>query len=254
MAVDFKSESEVKEYLKNLGIEYRFGCYSEKNPEVCHLLGDYLEAIKKDFKKAGKVYKTNCDEHNYAKSCLKYGTFALLGKGDKKPDYKEAYGYFEKACSLDHADACFNQGIMLIANNETSGIKENPKKGMELLEKACNGKNSNACYYLSGMYISGVKKKFGENKPDENLKKPEEKFQKPEYIVAKDMAKAFKFAMDGCTLGNMYCCANLSQMFKKGEGVEKSQEMADKYKKIALEMQNEVTDNKTLTFQEGLKT
>lgn len=30
---DLKSESEVKEYLNNLGIEYRFGCYSEKKPE-----------------------------------------------------------------------------------------------------------------------------------------------------------------------------------------------------------------------------
>lgn len=33
MAVNFKTESEVQEYLKNLGIEYRFGCYSEKKPE-----------------------------------------------------------------------------------------------------------------------------------------------------------------------------------------------------------------------------
>lgn len=32
-AFDLKSESEVKEYLNNLGIEYRFGCYSEKKPE-----------------------------------------------------------------------------------------------------------------------------------------------------------------------------------------------------------------------------
>lgn len=33
MAYDFKSEAEVKEFLQNLGTEYRFGCYSEKNPE-----------------------------------------------------------------------------------------------------------------------------------------------------------------------------------------------------------------------------
>lgn len=30
---NLKSEEEVKEYLKNLGTEYRFGCYSEKKPE-----------------------------------------------------------------------------------------------------------------------------------------------------------------------------------------------------------------------------
>lgn len=33
MAYNLKSEEEVKEYIKNLGTEYRFGCYSEKKPE-----------------------------------------------------------------------------------------------------------------------------------------------------------------------------------------------------------------------------
>lgn len=33
MAMDFKSESDVKDYIERLGIEYRFGCYSEKKPE-----------------------------------------------------------------------------------------------------------------------------------------------------------------------------------------------------------------------------
>ena len=31
--VDLKSEDEVKDYLERLGIEYRFGCYYEKNPK-----------------------------------------------------------------------------------------------------------------------------------------------------------------------------------------------------------------------------
>jgi hypothetical protein len=29
----------------------RFGCYQERNPKACHLLGDYWEGIKKDFAK-----------------------------------------------------------------------------------------------------------------------------------------------------------------------------------------------------------
>jgi len=31
---------------------------------ACHLLGDYMEAIKGDFAKAYKVYKTNCKYEN----------------------------------------------------------------------------------------------------------------------------------------------------------------------------------------------
>lgn len=33
MAFDLKQEGDVKEYLENLGTEYRFGCFSEKRPE-----------------------------------------------------------------------------------------------------------------------------------------------------------------------------------------------------------------------------
>jgi len=33
MAYDLKKESDVKEYVEKLGVEYRFGCYSEKKPE-----------------------------------------------------------------------------------------------------------------------------------------------------------------------------------------------------------------------------
>jgi hypothetical protein len=33
MAMDMKKESDVKDYIENLGIEYRFGCYSENKPE-----------------------------------------------------------------------------------------------------------------------------------------------------------------------------------------------------------------------------
>lgn len=33
MSVNFQDEDEVKEYVENIGVEYRFGCYSEKKPE-----------------------------------------------------------------------------------------------------------------------------------------------------------------------------------------------------------------------------
>ncbi|KAL3270592.1 hypothetical protein HHI36_021129 [Cryptolaemus montrouzieri] len=242
MAYDFKSETDVKEFLKNLGIEYRFGCYSEKNPEVCHLLGDYLESINKDFDKAAIVYKSNCDDYKYPKSCLKYGTYMLLGKGVRNADQKTAIDYFDKGCELGNASSCLHQGLLCICENEDKRIVRNVQKGMSLLEKSCMGGNANACYYISGMYISGVKK----HQVEETLPNLET------YEVAKDMEKAFKFALQGCDLGNVYSCANLSQMYRKGEGVAKNQELADKYKALALDYQEQIKSNQTLTFQEGL--
>jgi len=75
MSYDFKKEEDVKEYIKNLGIEYRFGCFSEKDPQICQLLGDYLETIENNPDKAAKIFKDNCDEHNFGRSCYKYASY-----------------------------------------------------------------------------------------------------------------------------------------------------------------------------------
>ena len=52
--------------------------------------------------------------------------------------------------------------------------------------------NASSCYYISGMFIQGVKG---------NLEK--------------DMSKAFQYSIKACNLGNMYACANVSQVRRK---------------------------------------
>lgn len=47
---------------------------------VCHLLGDFHEAVKGDMEKAAATYKANCDEYSYGKSCAKYGDFKAFGE------------------------------------------------------------------------------------------------------------------------------------------------------------------------------
>uniref|UniRef100_A0A1Y1KJP4 Cytochrome c oxidase assembly factor 7 homolog n=1 Tax=Photinus pyralis TaxID=7054 RepID=A0A1Y1KJP4_PHOPY len=212
---------------------------------VCHLLGDYLEAIDKDYKKASKVYKTNCDEYKYPRSCYKYATYSLLGKGCKQ-NYHDAYRYFEQGCNLDHPESCLHQGLLKVTKHDSSDIPIDILKGMQLLEKACAAKNANACYYLSGMYISGVRK------PDVKVKH-HEKVGDDAYEVKKNMEEAFKYAEHGCNLGHIYSCSNLSQMYSKGDGVVKDVALAEKYRKIALEMQAEIQSTKTLEFGQGIK-
>lgn len=43
--VDFKNEEEVKEYLDNLGVEYHYACYKEKQPDGERVLGVGGEGI-----------------------------------------------------------------------------------------------------------------------------------------------------------------------------------------------------------------
>jgi len=71
-------------------------------------------------------------------------------------------------------------------------VSQDPKIALEKFEKGCTLNNNTCCYYLSGMYITGV-----------------------EETVPKDMPKAFMFSEKACHLGNMFACANTSQMYRK---------------------------------------
>lgn len=103
--------------------------------------------------------------------------------------------------------------------------------------------NGNACFYLSGMFISGVFKK------EERPKNP----QPNDYLIEKDMKSAFEFATKACDLNNMYACANLSQMYMRGDGTEKNEKKAEQLKKKALEMQEQVKKHQAeVKFQQGL--
>ena len=105
--VDLKDSDEVKDYIENLGIEHRFGCYHERDPKACHLLGDYWEAIKKDYAKALKIYSTNCDEYNHGHSCHKVAGYKYVGKGCTK-DGDSAYEYFKKGKLISEISMIMN--------------------------------------------------------------------------------------------------------------------------------------------------
>lgn len=248
MAYNLKQEDDVKEYIENLGIEYRFGCYKEKKPEVCHLLGDYLESIKKDYDKAAKVYKSNCLDYKFGKSCLKIGNYTLVGRGKEKGDPAEALIYFEKGCELNDKVACLHAGMLLTATGPNVNVKRDVPKGYNYLKKSCDQGDDMACHYLSGMYLTGVPKNVAEYNPHNP-----EKNKDINYLIKSDMKQAFHFAKKACELGNMYACANVSIMYKKGDGVEKNEEESKRYFKIAQSIQKVNETTKEIQFQQGLE-
>lgn len=254
------------------------------------MLGDYLETIHRDFEKARKVYQSTCDDYGYAKSCLKYGHYTFIGRGKSgsKPNPTEALQYYEKGCILGDGENCLNAGLLLVSpkmNDRRNFLKVKflftffslifllpivyvntmslnincmlKFQGMEYLTKSCDMNNGNACFYLSGMHISGAEgpiasvndsKPFISSSSETQLKKPVKKTN--DFIIQKDMEKAFTFTYKACELNNMYACANLSQMYARGEGTEKNPEKADIFKKKAIELQDEIKNTKTLAFQQ----
>lgn len=218
MAWNFAKEDDVKEYIENLGIEYRFSCYHEKSAEGCHLLGDYMEAIKKDFPAAASIYRMNCKERNFGLSCNKYGGYLLNGKGCSV-NKKEALEHFEKGCEVGCAKACFGAGVMEASSWENH--QPDARSSMSYFERGCDGNDPRACFHASGIYIKGTES------------------------IPKNSERAFRLSEKACALGDARSCANVSIMYSRGEGVMRSEERAAEYKKAALDIRDQNKGNFT---------
>ncbi len=154
--VDLKDKEEVKEYLENLGIEYRFGCYHEKNPKACHLLGDYMEAVKKDFHRALKIYETNCLDFSFAHSCHKTAGYRSVGKASDK-DLDTAYDLFVRGCDLGYFPSCLNAGLIDQGLAEQTQRKRDPKRAAHYFKRACEGGEiAEACHRYASYFLKGV--------------------------------------------------------------------------------------------------
>jgi len=228
--VDLKNDEEVKEYLENLGTEYRFSCYYEKEPKGCHLLADYLLAIKNDAVTAFQVYLKNCDVRNFAHSCHKVAGFRSEGLGCEK-DTDLSYDYFVKGCELGFPRACFNAGLMDTTNIAPRRRPQSFKAGAEFMKKGCDGDIMDSCYKYSGMMING----FGG-------------------VVEKNLKEAFEASKKGCQLGHMASCHNVSLMYARGDGCEADLEKSKIYRNAAEDMRNQMKDTqRTQNFQRGVE-
>lgn len=223
---DLKDEKQAKQYLDKVGIEYRFQCYDEKRPDGCHRLGDYLEAFKRDYEKALKVYAKNCSENQYGASCFKLGQYRLLGRmGPKDPT--AAFEAYRLGCDSGHGPSCHNAALMCQSGDASTDEKNKFVKAASFLKRGCDSDDIPSCQLLSAYYITG---KEG---------------------LERNMEQAFAFAMKACDRGHMYACGNVARMYKLGEGVAKNEELARQYEKRAKELYKSVTEGeKTIKFSE----
>ncbi|KAK7583878.1 hypothetical protein V9T40_004841 [Parthenolecanium corni] len=221
MAFDFKNEAEVKDYLNNIGIEYRFGCYSEKNPEVCHLLGMYFDVIKNDIEQAKKVYKVNCDSYKWSFSCYKYGY--LLDKENKPENVDNVIHYLNQGCEAGLAKSCYFASVRMGAkaekNQDLPDRESVFQKSLELMNKACTEGVGRACFNLSSIHYLGL----------------------PAISLKKDLTKVLEYSIKGCDNMHVQACVNTSLMYSKGEGTPKNEKLAKVYEEKARELHKQMT-------------
>ncbi|XP_050520267.1 cytochrome c oxidase assembly factor 7 homolog [Daktulosphaira vitifoliae] len=231
MSYNFKKEEDVKEYIKNIGIEYRFGCYNEKDPQICQLLGDYLESIESNPDKASKIFKQNCDERNFGRSCYKYASY-LEKQNSKnlKPILPEMIKYLKKGCDNDSSDGCFAAGMKLNYHSHLiNDIDEKTKslqEGLQYLERACNNRHAEACYVASSIHFNGI----------------EEIGLKP------NKSKFLEYSIKACEQNDIRACVNVSIVYKKGDGVPVDLELAQQFKDKALDIRKQIIEEKGVQF------
>lgn len=211
----WKNKDELKKFIENLGIEYRYGCFEDNNPETCHLLADYLLSIDKARSKAAQVYKNNCDENKFGMSCDAYGRMAFRGQGLEAPNSKLALEYFIKGCDLNEPRACYHGGQILgvVDKNVNKIIPPNLEKSMVMLNKAClSRKIPKACTLIHSLYLKGV------------------------HEVPADLKKAAEYARIACDQDEYMACFNLSRMYHLGEGVPSDKDKSAYYRNRAKDI------------------
>ncbi|XP_034952071.1 cytochrome c oxidase assembly factor 7 homolog [Chelonus insularis] len=221
MAYNFKNPEDVEAYLKNIYLEYRFSCEGEKDPKACHLLGEYEDAIKTDREKSVNIFKENCDERNWAPSCLKYAGMRAHGAGSEK-DLTTAYNYMKKTCDLGNGTGCVRGGIILLMKEFKlmTDRAEQIKLGMEMISKACYKHDvEEGCFQLASIYLGGLKQN-----------------------VQPNFEEAHKLFLKSCEQKNPYACANLSRMYLLGDGIPKNEVLSEAFKRKAEVLMREMKE------------
>lgn len=140
----------------------------------------------------------------------------------------------KKGCELNDGSGCLYAGLLACSKDDV-GIPDKKSlvnEGVAMLDKACSELNEpKACFYLSTIYLGGISGYFEKN-----------------------LQKAYKLSLKCCENGNPYACANIAQMHARGEGVEKNKELADTFRKRAVELENDMKSNRGIQFQQGIGT
>lgn len=134
----------------------------------------------------------------------------LHTKKEKIQAINKALPFFEKGVKADHVGCCFMLGLIYLYGQ---GVRQDGKKGVQLLEQAAYSGSSDAMMYLFSVYrghIPGIK-------------------------VKRNAAKAASWLKEAADAGNMYAKEELGLTCILGNGVRKDPEKGMQYLEEALQ-------------------
>lgn len=220
-------KKEREEYVKNIGIEYRFGCYEEKQASACQLLAEYHEAIEQNFGEAFKQFRENCELRRWPRSCYKMGTYLLAGR-ECEPSFKKAIEPMRIACEGNEPKGC--KRLAQIFWTAEPDREPESERAEQLMRRACNMDDFEACWILSTWHM-GPTAKFAKRRG--RSKSLEAKTGS----LPKDMEKALEFGIRACEQGNIpQACMNVSRMYRIGDGIAKDVDKSNYFHRRSKEL------------------
>lgn len=152
----------------------------------CHLLGRFLEIVKKDSSQAADVYKSNCLAGQDGESCYQLGQ--LYHSEKAMVDHGEAFAFNRRGCELGNAKCCLDAGLANLSDNLDEGcVGKDLSLAFQYVQRSCQLGSGFACHLLAGVYVTGI--------PG---------------IVERDLSAAFRHDFEACKQLNFPpACASL---------------------------------------------
>lgn len=143
----------------------------------------------------------------------------------------KAYSYMKRGCEMNDGIGCHHAGAFAVSNEQLEKDRAvQVANGLTMLKKACDADVEKACFHLSGVYLGGI-----------------------EGYVEKNIKEAYKLSLKCCEAGNPYACANVSIMHRKGDGVQKNEELAHAFRRRSELLLDEMKKyKKQLKFHQGI--
>jgi uncharacterized protein len=144
------------------------------------------------------LMKEACAQGN-GESCNLVGAEHFRGRvAGLKVSYSTAMNYFQRSCSLGHAEGCSNIGVLL---EHGFGVKKSLAQATAYYERACNNGSGAGCLNLSYLYLYGRGHRVS-----------------PE--------KAELYGEKGCKMGFAVSCTVLGYAYERGDVIPPSREQA----------------------------
>ncbi|MFO0550554.1 MAG: tetratricopeptide repeat protein [Polyangiaceae bacterium] len=195
---------------------YEKSCNGD-DADACNNLGALLEdgkGAKPDFDQAAKLYKKACDKGS-VHGCVNYAQAQVNGKGVPE-DVTAGIKALDELCQAGddkaHARGCFIAALKL--NEGSKSVPADPKRALDLYERACGFGHAGSCTNLG----VGVERGKGGR--------------------TRDLVKATELYSRACDLGSDVGCANAGLFYEKGNGVKKDLAKAKSYYETGCKLGN----------------